>query len=95
MTVNINENEVMSLFYDVDENRFMDEFGSLIHDIFRLITPGQLMIFRKYKEVYLVRDRSNSFYVEMIYPDEESDMYHQYELGDGEWRGYDYHGKLY
>ena len=69
----INEHEVLTLLYCPDINRFSDGFGSIIHDIFRLVTPGQLMIFREYKNIYVVPDITNSFLVELIYPDEEAE----------------------
>jgi hypothetical protein len=63
----VNGNKYMTLFYDPKENRVVDLNGEIINDIFRLITPGQLMLFRKNKELYSVRDRSNSFYVCLVY----------------------------
>lgn len=66
-----NEKYVMPLEYDPEINRFRDQFGGVVHDIYRLITPSQYLIFRKYKNIYLVPDITNSFLVEMIYPEEE------------------------
>lgn len=64
----VDEHDVRSYLYDPEINRFIDEFGSIVHDIHRVVTPGQLMIFKQYKNVYVVPDITNSFLVEMIYP---------------------------
>lgn len=65
------ERPVITLFYDSKINRFIDDFGVIIHDIYRLITPSQLFISRQYKNIYLIPDITNSFLVELIYLDEE------------------------
>lgn len=80
------ENNVMTLYFDVDENRFIDEFGSIVDNPFIYITPNQLYIFKTYKYQYVVQDVTNSFLVEMVWPDEE-----EYE----DWPGYNYEGKTY
>ena len=66
----LDDHEVVSLFYNPDINRFIDEFGSVIQDIFRLITPSQLMIFKEYKNHYVVPDVTNSFLVELVHPED-------------------------
>lgn len=72
-------NKIVSLYYRPDVNRFTDDFGNVIHDIFRFITPGQYLIFRKYKNKYCIHDKTNSFVVEMIYPDVKSLPFYEYE----------------
>lgn len=67
----LDEHEVLTLWYNPEINRFMDEFGSIIHDIWRIITPGQYKIFKETQFIYLVPDVTNSFLVEMIYGDEK------------------------
>lgn len=68
----LNEHEVVCLFYNKNINRFIDEFGDVVHDIFRFITPGQLMIFKEKKDIfYVVSDVTNSFLVKLMYYDEK------------------------
>jgi hypothetical protein len=69
MVHSINGLKFVTLFYDSDINRFVDGFGNVIHDIFRLITPGQLMLFRERKGMDLINDVTNSFKVTLIYLD--------------------------
>jgi hypothetical protein len=63
------EHMVVTLFYEPEINRFTDDFGSIIHDIHRLVTPWQIMLFKQQKGVFLTPDVTNSFIVELIYPD--------------------------
>ena len=67
----INNHKFVTLFYDPDINRFVDGFGKVMHDIFRLITPDQLMLFRQNKNICSVKDVSNSFFVSLIYMGKE------------------------
>lgn len=55
------------LFYDVGENSFIDNYGRVILDIHRLLTPWQLMLFRRYKEDMTFPDVTDSFLVELVY----------------------------
>jgi hypothetical protein len=65
------ESGVMVLDYDPSINRFRDEMGSVINDIYRHVRPTDIMVFRKNKGVHIVSDRTNNFLVRMVYPDEE------------------------
>jgi hypothetical protein len=65
------DHETRTLFYDSETNRFMDEMGNVIHDIYRWITPSQIMIFKEqHKGIWVVPDVTNTFLVELIDPDE-------------------------
>ncbi len=65
--------EVMTLFYDPPTNRFFEDFGRIVHDIHRLITPGQLLVFKRKQEDVVVADITNSFLIELLYPDDMRD----------------------
>jgi len=64
------ESGVMWLEYDPERNKFRDEMGQIIYWINRIITPAQLMLFRHYKCNYVFRDITNSYLVQLVYPDE-------------------------
>lgn len=74
----LDEHDVRSLFYYPDINRFTDENGSVIHDIHRLVSPGQLRLFMEFKSIYMVPDVTHSFLVELIYPDEQIEDQYNY-----------------
>lgn len=62
--------DTICLFYDSGINRFVDSaFGNVIHDIYRLLTPSQVMLFKKNKESAVYPDITNKFLVELVYPD--------------------------
>jgi hypothetical protein len=68
---------VKTLYYDPKINRFRDDIGNVVHDIYRLITPDQFRVFRTYKNIYLIPDITNKFFVELIWYEEADDL----ELG--------------
>ena len=57
------------LFYDVGENSFIDTYGRVILDIHRLLSPWQLMLFKRYRKDITFPDVTDSFLVELVYPD--------------------------
>ena len=71
----VNTEIVKTLFYDPEINRFRDELGDVVHDIHRLITHNQILLFRKYRNIYIIPDVTNSFLVELIYYDELDDLF--------------------
>jgi hypothetical protein len=38
------------LFYDCENNCFIDDFGAIIYHIFSIISPNTLRLFKLYKE---------------------------------------------
>lgn len=61
----------MMLFYDIRINRFVEgSFGYVVHDIHRLLAPWQIEIFKREKSDCIFPDITNSFLIELIYPDE-------------------------
>lgn len=62
--------ETVGLFYDAGINRFIDmKNGDIVNDIYRLVTPSDVFLFKRKKESITIPDRSNTFLVEMVYPD--------------------------
>lgn len=58
-------------WYDAGINRFVDaSFGNVIHDIFRFLHPWQILLFKSEKESMTFPDVTDSFLIELIYPDE-------------------------
>ena len=48
------ELDVVTLFYNNEENKFIDKDGWIVWDIFKYITPNDLYLFRKKKECMVV-----------------------------------------
>jgi hypothetical protein len=63
----INGHKFVTLLYDEEINRFLDGMGNVVDDIFRLITPSQVMVFKKYKEMCVVGGVDESVKVTLIY----------------------------
>ena len=61
-------NCVMVMFYDYENNYFVDENGFVIYELFRYITPSELLTFKTTNEDLFIL-RSNGDYIEMIAPD--------------------------
>ena len=58
------EEDIITLYYDYQNNIMVDEDGFIIHDIFRYITPSELEMFKKDQEWMLIRN------VELVWPEE-------------------------
>lgn len=62
--------DVMGVFYDATNNRFVDEGGYWI-DIFTLITPNDVLLFRQQPEYMMFIHRSlSNVIVEIYYSDD-------------------------
>lgn len=61
--------DTIMLFYDVEANSFIDTFGNVQHDIYRLLKPWQIFLFKYYEEDQVFPDVTNTFLVELVYPD--------------------------
>jgi len=78
-----NENmmlDVGQLYYDIEKNRFFDEDGFYVDNIYSFITPNMLYLFRATKE-YMCFEVNSGYFVELIYPEEDAD-YIDYALED-------------
>lgn len=62
------ELEIEQLYYDCEENVMFDADGYIVFDIFRLITPSQLQIFKEGQTWMMVQGK-NGLAIELIYPD--------------------------
>ena len=64
--------DVISLYFNEEENVFTDEDGFIVWSIFELITPNDLFLFRKHRDYMTVRHRSlKNVQVELCWPDED------------------------
>jgi hypothetical protein len=63
------EDETVYLMYWPSINRFVDEFGCVVHDIYQYITPNQLYLFMHNENSMVLNDVTNSFIVVLSYPD--------------------------
>lgn len=66
----IDEHNTITLFFDRRINRFIDEYGNVVHDIYRIITPNQLLMFKE-GLLYMCHDITCSYIVELIDTDED------------------------
>ena len=57
-----------TLYYDPKFNMFQDDDGWTMYNIFSLVTPQQVMVFKNKKEDMIVYGK-NKTYVELIYAD--------------------------
>jgi len=63
----------IGLFYDEERNIFIDEDGFIVWDLFEIITPNDLFLFKLNKEYMLVKHVSmKEVLVEMYYPDDDT-----------------------
>lgn len=60
--------DIHELSYDAENNVIVDECGFVIHDIFRIIDPNLLFLFKKNKQS-MSRWDSNGDLVVLRYPD--------------------------
>lgn len=65
--------DTITLIYDLESNCFMDDRGNIIYDIYKLISPNQLLLFREelpyvFNEfIFTVPDVTNSFLIDIYY----------------------------
>jgi hypothetical protein len=60
--------DMKALYYNLEDNLMFDADGKTIIDIFRIISPNDLFLFKKNKEWMIVRGVSGDP-VELIYPE--------------------------
>lgn len=61
-------NCVIVMFYDYENNYFVDETGTIIYELFKYITPNELLLFKQMNEDLFIL-RPNGDYIEMIAPE--------------------------
>lgn len=66
----------VGLFYVKEWNVFMDEGGFIVWNIFEIITPNDLFLFKKYKEYMIIPHCTEpGVLVELFWPDDEDGDY--------------------
>ena len=66
------ENNVIGLFYDAEQNVFIDEDGFVIWSIFEIISPNDLYLFKEKCEYFLIPHRScPDLMIELYYPEDD------------------------
>lgn len=64
--------DVCGVFYDIDNNWFVDEDGFVIYNIFELVSPNDVYLFKDKKDYMLVPCVYDPTYgVEIFFPDDE------------------------
>lgn len=75
--------ERVGLFYLKDDNVFIDGEGEIVFEIFELITPNDLYLFKKNKEDVVVNHcREVGTIVELYWPEPEIEEWRD-ECNDG------------
>jgi len=60
----------ITLEYDPDRNIFIDlSFGHVVNNIYDLLKPWQIYLFKHYKRDYIFPDVTDRFLVELYWPD--------------------------
>lgn len=57
-----------ALYYVKEENYMIDSDGRIVYDLFRLITPSQLRLFKEREEWMIVQGVDGDL-IELIYPE--------------------------
>lgn len=66
----------MSLYYFKNDNVFMDGEGELIFELFEVITPNDLYLFKQKKKRIVVDHCTKvGCFVELYWPDQEDESY--------------------
>jgi len=66
------EDLMVSLEFDLERNEFIDLSGGwMVHDIYCLIKPWQIFLFKQNKRDYVFRDITNTFLVELFWPEDD------------------------
>jgi len=69
--------DIIGLWYYPEDNLFIDDNGFPVFDIFRMITPNDLFLFRHDKEYTLLSCSTNpKIGVELFYPDDDYSLYY-------------------
>ena len=67
-TISRTYNCVIVMLYDHENNYFIDETGYIIYELFKYITPNELLLFKQMNEDLFIL-RPNGDYIEMIAPE--------------------------
>ena len=79
----LHNGEVFPLYYDREQNIFMQEGGWVVHDIHTYLTPHELLIFKERKEDMIVQNPRHDFLIGVFYLPDEPDI-----GDDGTWEDY-------
>lgn len=64
---------IQTMYYDKEQNVFMDADGFVIFNLFTYITPNDLMLFKRNKEDMEVLSVSGEYFIELVYPEHEEE----------------------
>lgn len=66
--------EVVSWYYEPEENLFRDQDGFIVYDIFRVISPGRLLQLKRVRGVEYIEKRQEGIMYELVFPWEDIDF---------------------
>lgn len=73
--------ESLALYYLKEENVFMDGEGEIVFEIFEIITPNDLYLFKRHKAYMIASHRTEpGIFVELYWPEDEEERY--FDVGD-------------
>ncbi len=64
--------DVYTLYYDMTTNMMVNENGFEVFNVFSVITPNTLMLFKARQKDMIVRGVTGQL-IELVWPDEEED----------------------
>lgn len=59
--------DTITLFYDTERNYFVDEYGWPVYDIFKYMTPNQLLLFKHNQRSIRILADNHTVY-EIVHP---------------------------
>lgn len=57
-----------TIYYDIEANVMYDEYGKIMYNIFSLVSPNDLYLFKRNKKTMDVYDQAGG-HVELVWPD--------------------------
>jgi len=68
--------ESLALYYLKEDNVFIDGEGEIVFEIFEIITPNDLYLFKRHKTYMIVNHRTEpQIFVELYWPEDEEERY--------------------
>lgn len=73
--------ESLALYYLKEDNVFIDGEGEIVFEIFEIITPNDLYLFKRHKAYMIVNHCTEpQIFVELYWPEDEEERY--FDVGD-------------
>lgn len=60
------KDDITPYYYDPEDNTIRDDGGFIIYDIYRIISPGALLLFKQKQETVVMKDLSGNL-IELVW----------------------------